>query len=95
MEILDTLVGMPWNEFVDLWKISVDQLFTEFLFLTVVLYIMFVVVLAITESLDALSNYTIYFFAGLLLFADPIARGFAAVERFLNHMGINLPNFFA
>ena len=95
MNLIDSFLGMPWIDYFAIWKTSAGMLTSQYLFLTVVCYIIFIVVLAIAEGLDLLANSTIGFVAVLFLFANPIARLFGYIQIVLSSWGIQLPKFFS
>jgi hypothetical protein len=94
MNIIDSFLGMPWTDYYVIWKTSVGMLISQYLFLTVVCYVIFIVVLAIAEGLDMLANSTIGFVIVLFLFASPICRLFGAIQIQLSSWGMQLPKFF-
>lgn len=95
MDFFDSFFGMPWDQFMQSWKMAVGILFSRHLFLTIFVYILYVVALAISDVLDMLAAYTFYFFIFLLLFSGPVVRAFDWIEWFLLQSGIQLPKIFA
>lgn len=94
MDFIESLLGMPWHEFLFIWKTSIVLLFTKYLLLTIIVYVLFVIALAISDAMDILATYTFYFFCGYIIFANFIVDMFKWVEWFLGQAGINLPKFF-
>lgn len=94
MDFMEKIMGMPWNEFTVIWKTSVELLFSQYLFLTVITYIIFVVILMITDAMDTLANMTFYFIIALFLLADPVVSIFKSLDAFLNGIGVQIPKFF-
>ncbi|MGE5473610.1 MAG: hypothetical protein ACM3UU_05250 [Ignavibacteriales bacterium] len=95
MNAMDNFLGMPWNDLIELMKVAIILLYTKYLFMTIVVYIMYVIVLAIMDETDMLMQYMFYFTIVFLLLARPIVGLFAWFDWFLKGCGINLPSFFA
>lgn len=95
MGFVETFLGMPWPNYVVLWKTSVSMLFSQYLFILLVLYVIFVVVLAYAEAINKLANNTLGFLAALMLFAVPVANFCASVQLLLEGWNIKLPKFFS
>lgn len=94
MDFFDTLFGMPWHDFLQAWKNASMLIFTKYLFFTIVSYVCFVAVLAISDALETLATYTFYFLCVLLIFANSTLKIFQWLEWILMQGGFQMPKFF-
>lgn len=81
-------------DYFEIWKVAVNLLFSKYLVLTIITYILFIVALAVCELLERMADYTFYYFCVFLLFAVPILRWFEFIDKTLRSLGITLPEFF-
>lgn len=95
MDAMDIYLGMPWNDLIEVMKLSIIMLYTKYLFMTIVVYILFVIVLSVMDATDMLVQYLFYFTAIYMLCARPIVAMFAWFYWFLGECGVVLPSFFA
>lgn len=95
MDTLDNFLGLPWNDMMEIMKVSITMLYTKYLLMTIVVYIGFVIVVAIMDTTDMLVRYLFYFTCVFMLFAKPIEGIFAWFDWFLKECGVYLPSFFS
>ncbi|MGE5328801.1 MAG: hypothetical protein ACM3KR_04765 [Deltaproteobacteria bacterium] len=95
MDILDSFLGMPWNDLIELLKAAIVMLYSKYLFMTIVVYIFFIIAVVVTDVTDMLIPYLFYFTVVFMLLARPIVGIFSYVDWFLKSCGITLPSFFA
>ena len=95
MNAMDNFLGMPWNDLIELLKVAIIMLYSKYLFMTIVVYICFIIVVAVMDATDMLIPYLFYFTVVIMLFARPIIGIFAWFDWFLNGCGVTLPRFFS
>lgn len=93
--IFDRFLGLPWNDLMNMMTQSIGLLYTKYLLMTVVVYIMVIIFIAVYDVMDSLVKYLFYFTALYMLFAKPISELFAWMDGVLKASGIYLPGFFS
>jgi len=95
MDAMDSFLGMPWNDLIELMKVAIGLLYSKYLLMTIITYICFIIIIVVMDYTDMIIPYLFYFTCVYMLFACPISGMFAWVYWFLNSCGIALPSFFS